>query len=246
MWIEQTVDRESQQKLYVQIYTIIKGKIEKEEWPAGTQIPTEDELCRTYNISKATVRIAISELAREGYLKRQQGKGTFVTYSMPNLGMAMKTRFTEDMFEKEVRADKEILFRGIGEPPPEARSYLKTGDKIYYILCRRMVSGEPAYLEASYISYEMLPDVEELDIAKGSLYSILQEKGIKKIFKVIQTVEVSKAGGEDARNLDAEEGQPVLVVHRLLLSSDNTPVAYTKFIGRSDKYKFQTEFERIR
>jgi DNA-binding GntR family transcriptional regulator len=36
------------------------------------------------------------------------------------------------------------------------------------------------------------------------------------------------------------------VVHRLLLSSDNTPVAYTRFLGRSDRYKFQTEFEKIR
>ncbi len=46
MWTEKTIDRESQQKLYVQIYGIIKEKIEKGEWAAGRQIPTEDELCR--------------------------------------------------------------------------------------------------------------------------------------------------------------------------------------------------------
>jgi DNA-binding GntR family transcriptional regulator len=48
-----------------------------------------------------------------------------------------------------------------------------------------------------------------------------------------------------AVHLDLEEGAPVLAVHRLLLSSDETPVGYTRFLGRTDRYKLQTEFERI-
>ncbi len=86
MRIEKTVDRGSKEKLYVQIYSILIEKIESGEWPPGTQIPTEDELCRIYDVSKVTVREAIQELVREGYLKRQQGKGTFVTYTLPQLG----------------------------------------------------------------------------------------------------------------------------------------------------------------
>ena len=42
MPIEKTIDRDSQQKLYVQMYSIIKEQIEMCEWPAGSQIPTED------------------------------------------------------------------------------------------------------------------------------------------------------------------------------------------------------------
>ena len=241
-----TVDRFNQEKLYIQLTRIFLEKINSGDWELGQQIPTEEDLCKKYNVSKITVRQAINNLVSEGYLNKVQGKGTFVTSVLPEVGLAMKTRLTEDMFEKEVKVEKEILFRGTGEPPPDARAYLKTNDRVHYILCRRMVGGEPAYLEESYIPYEMLPDVESLDIAQGSLYSILQERGTKKIFKVIQTVEVSKTGAEDAKNLDTGEGLPVLVVRRLLLSSDNTPVAYTRFLGRSDKYKFQTEFERMR
>ena len=55
MMIEKTIDRQSQQKLYVQIYDLIKDKIEKGDWPAGSQISTEDELCKTYDVSKATM-----------------------------------------------------------------------------------------------------------------------------------------------------------------------------------------------
>src|SRR3989337_3229944 len=125
MWTEKTVDRESQQKLYVQMYSIIREKIEKNEWPIGTQIPTEDDLCKSYNVSKATVRMAISELVRNGYLKKQQGKGTFVTYSQPELGITMKTRLTEDMFRAGVKVKKELLVKGVQEAGENIREYLK-------------------------------------------------------------------------------------------------------------------------
>jgi GntR family transcriptional regulator len=76
MLTQRPVDRESSEKLYVQLYSILKSKIENREWAVGSQIPTEDELCRTFTVSKATVRMAITELARNGYIRKQQGKGT--------------------------------------------------------------------------------------------------------------------------------------------------------------------------
>jgi len=112
MLTNKTVDRESQQKLYVQMYSIIKDKIEQREWPAGSQIPTEDELCMSYNVSKATVRMAIADLVRNGYLRKQQGKGTFVSHALPDLGITMKTKLTEDMFGEGVVARKEVLVKG--------------------------------------------------------------------------------------------------------------------------------------
>jgi GntR family transcriptional regulator len=241
-----TVDRFNQEKLYIQLTRIFLGEINSGRWEQGCQIPTEEELCKTYNISKITVRQAINNLVSDGYLVKVQGKGTFVNSVLPAVGLAMKTRLTEEMFGEEVKVEKEVLFGGIKEPPADARGYLQTGDSIYYLLCRRMVGGEPAYLEESFIPYQMLPDIDTVDITRSSLYSVLQERGAKKIFKVVQTIEASQIWGDSARNLGVEEGVPVLVVHRLLLSSDNSPVAYTRFSGRSDRYKFQTEFERIR
>ncbi|MCC6347606.1 MAG: GntR family transcriptional regulator [Nitrospirales bacterium] len=241
-----TVDRFDQEKLYLQLTRILREEIHAGGWEKGCRIPTEEELCRTYNVSKITVRQAIHNLVSEGYLIKVQGRGTFVSSVLPAMGLAMKTRLTEEMFGEEVEVEKEILLKEILESAPDARSYLKTDDALYYLLCRRSVHGEPEYLEESFIPSRMLPDLGSLDSARSSLYSLLQEKGLKKIFKVVQTVEVSRVQGEWAKNLRMEEDAPVLVVHRLLLSSDGTRVAYTRFLGRSDRYKFQTEFERIR
>ena len=117
MLTDKTVDRESQQKLYVQMEGIIRDKITRREWPAGSQIPTEDDLCKMYDVSKATVRMAIADLVRDGYLRKQQGKGTFVTDTTPDLGMTMKTKLTEDIFGEGVIAKKVLLMRGTKRPP---------------------------------------------------------------------------------------------------------------------------------
>ncbi|MDP2156737.1 MAG: GntR family transcriptional regulator [Nitrospirota bacterium] len=241
-----TVDRFNQEKLYIQLTRILLEKISSGNWKLNDRIPSEDELSRTYHISKITVRQAVNNLTSDGYLMKIQGKGTFVTSVLPVVGVAMRTIFTEEMFGKEVKAEKELLFRGVKEPAGDIRSYLKTDGDIYYILSRRLLNGHPAYVDESFIPYSLTPDIHSLDIAGASLYFFLQEKALKKIFKVIQTVEVSQATGDSARHLDLDEGVSVLVVHRLLISSDSTPVAYTKLQGRSDRYKFQSEFERLR
>jgi GntR family transcriptional regulator len=249
---EKTVDRESLQKLYVQMYSIIKEKIEAREWTNGSQIPTEDELCRTYDVSKATVRMAVSELVRSGYLKKQQGKGTFVTYTLRDLGVTMKTKLTEDMFGEGVSAQKEVLAKGVREPSEEMKSVLKVSDagdedaSLYYILCKRVVNGETAYLEESYVLLAVLPTIENEDVCRKPLYDLIQEKGATKIFKVVQTIEVSEARSEAASILKVNENTPALLLHRLLIGFDSRPIAYSRLLGIGKKYKILTEFERIK
>jgi GntR family transcriptional regulator len=241
-----TIDRFSREKLYIQLARIFLDNVLTERWKLSQKIPTEQQLCSLYDVSKITVRQAINYLASDGYLMKIQGKGTFVTSVQPVLGLSMRTRFSEEMFGEEVTDKKEILYKGVLDPPAEIREYLRTIESIFHLRSKRTVNGEPAYLDDSFVPCHMLPGVERIDFSDTSLFSLLQEQAIKKIFKVIQTVEVVEVCGESATDLDLKAGIPALAVHRLLLSSDNTPVAYTRFLGRSDRYKFQTEFERIR
>ncbi len=245
MLTKKTVDRESQQKLYVQMYSIIKEKIENREWPVGSQIPTEDELCKAYDVSKATVRMAITDLVRNGYLRKLQGKGTFVMHTLPDLSITMKTKLTEDMFGEGVNVRKEILVKGVKVPPEDVKAYLKTEGKIFYILCKRVVNGEPAYLEESFIPLETIPDINELEVCQTSIYEAVQHQSEKKIFKVVQMIEISEMTGDAASILKIGQGAPVLLLHRLLVAADGSPLAYTRLMGSGRKYKLQTELTQI-
>lgn len=245
MLTSKTVDRESQEKLYVQMFSILKEKIEKREWPVGSQIPTEDELCKAYDVSKATVRMAIADLVRIGYLKKLQGKGTFVMHSIPDLGITMKTQLTEDMFGEGVSAHKELLVKGIKSPPDDVKGYLKTDGDIYYILCKRVVNNDPAYLEETFIPLDSIPDIEEVEVCQTPFYEMIQQRAAKKIFKVVQMTEITEINDDVASILKAEKGMPALLVHKLLIAADGSSIAYTRMMGSGKKYKIQTELRQI-
>ncbi|HEY1407356.1 MAG TPA: extracellular solute-binding protein [Promineifilum sp.] len=72
------IDRSYPLPIYYQLKTLIKQRVDAGEWKPGEQIPTEEELCEFYQISRTPVRQALLELTREGVLTRTVGRGTFV------------------------------------------------------------------------------------------------------------------------------------------------------------------------
>jgi GntR family transcriptional regulator len=246
MKIEKTVDRGSKEKLYVQIYAIILEKIESGEWPSGTRIPPEDELCRIYDVSKVTVREAVNELVREGYLKRQQGKGTFVLYSVSHLGLTMRTRLSEDdVHGEEVTVRKEVIERGVKEVPEEVKTVLKADAPIYY-LRRKKIVNDVSYDEQFFITLFLHPEIGEEDVSAKALYELIEEKGAKKIFKVLQTMEITSVTKDAAPVLAMQEGSSALLISRIFISQDGNPIAYSMLVGGGRKNEFQMEFERIK
>ena len=77
--MEKTIDHSSVIPLYHQLKEIIKEKIELGKWLPGDKIPSENELCKMYEISRNTAIKALDDLVQEGLLHRVQGKGTFVS-----------------------------------------------------------------------------------------------------------------------------------------------------------------------
>lgn len=246
MWTEKTVDRESPQKLYVQIYSIIKEMIDSGEWAANEHIPSEDELCRTFDVSKATVRLAISELVREGYLKRQQGKGTFVSTTGHQFGMAMKTRLTEDIYSEGIRTEKELLTKGLRESPEDVRGYFKGIGHLFAVQCKGFIDGEPAYLEELFLPLGILPTIDDEPLCRVPFFELIQERSTKRIFKVVQTIEVTNLRRDVAEALGVRDESPALLLHRILLGTDGNPIAYIRLYGKVGRYKILTELERIK
>src|SRR5260370_32484894 len=64
--------------LVYQLTEVIRDKIAGGKYPRGEPIPTEDQLQKFYGVSRTTVRLALAKLVNELYIRRQQGKGTYV------------------------------------------------------------------------------------------------------------------------------------------------------------------------
>lgn len=64
--------------LFLKLRDDLARRISQGEFPLGSQLPTETELMRAYEVSITTVRKAVQALADEGAVEKRQGMGTFV------------------------------------------------------------------------------------------------------------------------------------------------------------------------
>jgi GntR family transcriptional regulator len=242
---DKIVDRDKPQKLYIQLFDILKKKIVENEWPVGSQIPVEDELSRMYEVSKATVRLAVLELARQGYLMRQQGRGTFVCKRIIPEGLTMSASFKELMLEKGIAFSTQVLAQTVMMPTDELELKLHiTEDKhIIYIKRLRLVDNEPVLLQESYIPHHICPPLLQEDVTDNSLFELFEKKFGITITLVKDFIEVAHAKLDESKLLGLPSDSPVLLLEQLFYSGE-TQIMYTRSVKRPDRFRFSLEFKK--
>jgi DNA-binding GntR family transcriptional regulator len=197
------IDRDNPQKLYLQLHSIIKGKLDRGEWPVESQIPTEEELCRLFDVSKATVRIAVADLVREGYLRRQQGKGTFVCKRVIPEGLSMLTSFKEIMLEAGVIFETHVLAQTVMMLTDDLNLKLDVPDDrhIIYLKRVRLVGGEPVLLQETYLPHAVCPALLAEELEQQSILELLEERCGVRVTRVRDYIEVIALADEEAKLL---------------------------------------------
>jgi DNA-binding GntR family transcriptional regulator len=243
--IMELIDREDHQKLYVKLYEILKKKIESTDWPVGSQIPTEEDLCKTFNVSRVTVRSAVMELVRQGYLNRQQGKGTFVYRNIVTEGIPMITSFHEILFEKGLKFSTSVLARTVMMPVDDLdiKLHVPKDKHIIYIKRLRLIENEPVLLQESYVPYNICPLLLEEDLENQSLFELFEKKYGIKITRVGNHIEITYITDDESHLIELSEGSPAILLNQYFYSGE-TLVMYTRSIKRTDKFKFLINLER--
>lgn len=87
------IDRRSFVPLYVQLKNIILRQIMSGDLAPGAILASETALCRMYGVSRITVRQALGDLEAEGLLRREPGRGTFITTATSKRGPSIGLLF---------------------------------------------------------------------------------------------------------------------------------------------------------
>ena len=103
------INKYSTVPLYCQLKNIILEKIETGDFEEDSKIPSEQDLCEHYNISRPTVRQAINELTNNGQLYKMKGKGTFVSKRKSSIHIKDYSGFTDSILDSLEPEKKEIL-----------------------------------------------------------------------------------------------------------------------------------------
>src|SRR5206468_4320738 len=111
--------------LYHQLKTTLLREIEAGRWRAGERIPTEDALIERFKVSKITVRQALRDLSEKGYIRREQGRGTFVQGPPIDEGPRELKSFTSEMRGHGFAATSRVLEQGVVAVPAEIADRLQ-------------------------------------------------------------------------------------------------------------------------
>jgi GntR family transcriptional regulator len=245
------IDRTKPQKLYCQLASVLRSQVEAGQWEVGSQIPTEDHLCRLYNVSKATVRLAVDELVSLGYLKKFQGKGTFVRRRKPEHSIPLLTNFAEDGTCRNPSCTTRLVDYGLVKPPEHVRSQLSSGegDDCHYLSALTIAYDSPHSLRKAYVPRGLLPsslDEGEAERAtRGHLYVFIESRCGQKIHRVQETIDIARAEAADAAHLGLEPGSPIVRAIDLCTASGGVPIIFCESLYRTDAYARTVEFERL-
>src|SRR5258708_38814310 len=103
------LDQSSPVPLYLQLQDILRKQISTKVYKAGGKLPSENELCRNFDVTRPTVRQALEGLVREGLLYKHRGKGAFVTAPPLPIGLFSITGTSDAFAEQKLRVETKVV-----------------------------------------------------------------------------------------------------------------------------------------
>lgn len=206
-------------------------------------MPSERELMKTYDVSRATVRKSIERLIADGLLTRIHGKGTFV--ARPRLQSRLHlASFSQDMRRRGLTPSSVLLGIEPDAPPTDVAAALDLEpDELAWRIDRvRLADGQPIALETGWYPQAALPDLDRRDLS-GSLYEIFETSYQFVIDAAEQTLWGESADTAIAKRLDAPLHTPLLVFRRISCAGER-PLEYVVSRYRGDRYQIHMSLGR--
>lgn len=213
----------------------------------GDAIPSERQLSQDFGVSRLTVRAAIDELAREGYLVRRRGSGTFV--SEPKIAQELTmSSFSEEMRKRGMRPGSKTLSLEV----KHAGAYLgrclhvSPSERIVVATRLRLADDETMAIETLHVPEPLVPGLTRTDFDETSFYDLLTNRYGIEIVGGVQTIEPTVTNEEESEILGVPLHSPAFQFERTTRSETGTIVEFVRSIYRGDRYRLVTELRRDR
>ena len=205
------------QPLYRQIKTLITRSLVSGEWRPGEPIPSEIELASRYSVSQGTVRKAVSELAEERVLVRQQGRGTFVASHAGERSQFPFLRVRPDEDEL-MNLDARLLRLERVRDPVSARLLGVSAATGVYVLTRILsMNGQPACYEEVRLPAPRFKGLTAAVVEEHEcmLYSMYETRFGVRVLNAEERIKAVAAPREVAAALRLPPGFPLLQIERI-------------------------------
>jgi GntR family transcriptional regulator len=213
--------------LHRQLYVLLREQIVTGRYHAGDRLPTQDELCRQFSISRITVRRALTDLQDEGLIRNEQGVGAFVTAGIERLKRGPDFSFIGDMRRVLAETTMQLLLLEMQRCPPDVAQALglPPASEALHVVRTRSKDGQPVALIDGWIPPPFADNVTAAGLQEKSLHELIAG-GFDKLGRVAQEVNAALADPIVAQGLKVDLNSAVLRMTRLVHHREGPPVHY--------------------
>lgn len=227
----------SQKPLYLQLEADLKQAIKSKKYLPGDRLPSEDELCRQYDVSRITVRRAIQELTNQNLLEKHRGKGTFVTQPVRSVPIGCQNGFTSYITNSGHTSRHLILIKKLRPVDDMLRQKFHTEKEEPFYYVKRIIFEDdtPLALDEIYLPTASYPGFLDYMTNETSFYQILDQ-----IYHVSRgesscKLSVTIADTAYASVLQCQTGDPLFILNKMCYDIAGLPVHYSRSVVRGDR-----------
>lgn len=210
----------------------------------GDRLPSEPELCERFGVGRHSLRRAISELAHDGRLSVEQGRGTFVTEApFITYSIGKRTRRRENFQRQGVDVSGDLLSaeKTTANAGVAAALGLDEGAPVYRQSRITFANRVPIAFGTSYHPLARFPDFVERRNIFGSATEAYRSYGIEDYLRQETTVHARAARDDEARRLKQRPHDPVMVVRAVDADMNGVPIGASEVIWSAVRVKFTFE-----
>lgn len=204
----------------------------------GEPIPAERQLAVDLGVSRLTLRAALDELVRNGYLERRHGSGTYVTE--PNIAQPLTlTSFSDDMRRRGMTPGSRTL--ELVTTAAGARLAHRLGvspqARVVRVKRLRLADSKPMAMEVLHVSEALVPGLTRVDFENHSFYELLRDRYGITIASGTQSIEPTVTSEEESLVLGVPLHTPAFLFERTTVSESGRIVEFVRSIYRGDRYR---------
>jgi len=229
--------------IHAQIKDYLLAKIKSGEYKPGDRLPTENELTKTFQISKSPVRQALEILRLEGMIYRHPGRGTFVSPHSASegwtlgsiedvIGLGVQTKFHLQGFKYDrVSAELDLIFN-------------VNHGTFTCIQGVRLLKDEPLYALTVYLPQQIGKKLKAADIADTPVIVALEKKLKISLKKCVQNISATLADAKLAKLLAIPSNSPVLSIERIYYTENEQVIEWARSYCRPDLFWYRSVLSR--
>ena len=228
--------------LYMKIEESVKEDIRSEVYKPGDLLPTEEEFTKKFNASRTTIRNALANLEKHGYVWRRQGKGSVVKELKSAQNLNYLSSLTESLEARGMTVTTGMLSVTEVLPPQKVRDEIEVpdGEKVFCLQRTRIADDIPVAYVNNYIIKSIVPnlDTRKKLLEVHGLYSVLESEYGLEIESCIETINTYISGPMEIELLQLDMPQALFLSKRITRLADGRVFEYVTSMIRGDMHQY--------